>query len=301
MRIYPCGLCHGSDFSPAYEQSDRFGQEIRVVVCRGCGLSQLNPRREEEEEAAFYASDYYRLDELRRRYERPDWTERKAKIAAGILDAVENQRPLEGATLLDVGAGRGFLLREARERGAKVSGVEPSEETAESLRNEGLDVFTGGLQSFVAEAPGRFDVITLSHVVEHVNEPIPFLEAAASMLKPDGLLAAEVPNVDWQLQKGRHPRSAHTAHLYYHTERSLTALFALSGLRVLDVSFGLGTKMVRAVGTPGPTQKLEDLPLDDPEEILAATRAAIQRLRRKWLKLALRSAKRRLRRTLGPR
>jgi len=299
MKIYPCGLCGGSNFEFAYEQLDRFEQDIRVVVCRGCGLSQLNPRRDEQEEADFYASDYYRLDLLRRRYDRPDWSERKAKIAAGILDAVESQRPLAGAALLDIGAGRGFLLRDARSRGAKVSGVEPSEEVSESLRQESFDVFTGNLQRYVSAAPGRFDVITMSHVVEHVNEPIPFLQAAASMLNPDGLLAAEVPNVTWQLQKGRHPRSAHTAHLYYHTERSLTALFEISGLRVMGVSFGLGTKMVRAVGTPGPARKLEQLTLDDPQEILAATEAAVRRLRRKGFKYAYRGAKKRLRRAFS--
>jgi len=299
MKIYPCGLCHGLDFEFAYEQRDRFEQAIRLVVCRGCGLSQLNPRRDEEEEALFYASDYYRLEQLRSRYGRSDWSKRKAKIASGILDAVEAQRPLAGVKLLDIGAGRGFLLRDARERGARVSGVEPSEETAESLRVEGFDIVTGNLQRFVAEAPGSFDVITMSHVVEHVNEPIPFLQAAASMLKPEGLLVAEVPNVSWQLQKGRHPRSAHTAHLYYHTERSLTALFGVSGLRVLGVSFGLGKKMVRAVGTPGRPRKLEDLPVDDPDEILAATEASIRRLRRQWYKFAYRNAKERLRRRSG--
>jgi 2-polyprenyl-3-methyl-5-hydroxy-6-metoxy-1,4-benzoquinol methylase len=294
MKIYPCGLCHGLDFEFAFEQRDRFEQDIRLVVCRGCGLSQLNPRRDVEEEEAFYASDYYRLDLLRDRYDRPDWSERKAKIASGILDAAEAQRPLSEATLLDVGAGRGFLLRDARERGAKVAGVEPSEETAELLREDGFDIFTGNLQRFAAEAPRSFDVITLSHVTEHVNQPIPFLQAAASLLKPGGLLVAEVPNVGQQLEKGRHPRSAQTAHLYYHTERSLAALFEVSGLRVQGISFGLGTKMVRAVGTPGPPRKLEDLPLDDPDEILAATRAAIRRLRRKQFKLAFRNAKKRL-------
>jgi 2-polyprenyl-3-methyl-5-hydroxy-6-metoxy-1,4-benzoquinol methylase len=295
MKIYPCGLCDGLDFKFAFKQRDHFEQAIRLVVCRGCGLSQLNPRRDEEEEAVFYASDYYRLEHLRSRYDRPDWSERKAQIASGILDAAEAQRPLSGATLLDVGAGRGFLLRDARARGAKVSGVEPSEETAETLRGEGFDIFTGNLQRFVTEAPGSFDVITMSHVVEHMNEPILSLQAAASMLKPEGLLVAEVPNVTRQLAKGRHPRSAHTAHLYYHTERSLTALFEVSGLRVLAVSFGLGTKMVRAVGTPGPPRKLEDLLLDDPNEILAATRAAIWRLRRRKFKRAYRDAKKRLR------
>ena len=60
-------------------------------------------------------------------------------------------------------------------RGARVAGVEPDPKAAASLREEGFEVFNGSLQDFAQKAAGEFDVVTISHVVEHINQPIGFL------------------------------------------------------------------------------------------------------------------------------
>ena len=296
MRIFPCGLCHGEEFTEIHSRIDRHRERIHVVVCNGCGLSQLNPRRDEAEEREFYLSGRYRSPRVhQKRRTSKRWIERKNRIAAGLLDAISLHHALEGARLLDVGCGHGYLIRQARERGAEVRGVEPDPEAAERLRGEGFDVAHATFLEFARAAPGPFDIVTLSHVVEHVNEPIPFVRAAAALLAPEGVLGAEVPNVINQIETGRYPESAHSAHLYYHSERSLSALFEVSGLRVQAVSFGLGRKMVRAVGRPGPPRDLGELPLDDP----MAIEAAIVRLRRRRVARTLRAAERLVKRALG--
>lgn len=100
-----------------------------------------------------------------------------------------------GATLLDVGCGNGDFLDFARRAGWQVMGVEPDPQAAETARGRGLDVRPGGIE-VLAGASAAVDVITLSHVIEHVHEPQQMLRACHRLLKPGGFLWLETPNLD---------------------------------------------------------------------------------------------------------
>ncbi len=288
MESYPCGLCFGSDQTHILSQTDKYQQTVSLEVCNRCGLRQLNPRMTDAELERFYASEYYALYSMdEKKFTMPHWVKRKENIAKGILDALEKTRPLKGADLLDVGCGHGFLIKQARERRAVVFGVEPSVKQAGQSRENGFDVFVGDLKQFVEHSHERFDVITLSHVLEHQNWPIDFLMLTSKILKPRGLLCAEVPNTPWQGVYGRHPLSTHSAHLYYFSERTLSATFEVSGLRVLSISYGLDGGTVRAIGTPAVPRELSELELDDPRQVLEETKSAIKRLKREGYRRAL--------------
>lgn len=280
METAPCGLCGQLAREPVLTKRDRYGQTVSLVVCRGCGLRRLDPRLTDAEQARFYASDYYlryAMDEKRAR--RPGWVAKKQRIAREILDAIEVQRPLRGLRLLDVGAGHGFLAEQARARGARVSVAEPSQRQAAELRDRGFETHAMDLAACAASRPLPFDVVTLSHILEHVNRPLEFLRLCRGLVAPAGLLCVEVPNTPWQTRHGDHPLSIHAAHVYYHSERTLRALLARAGWRAVATSFGLGGRSVRVVAEPAPPQALESLELDDPAAVLAETRAALRRLR----------------------
>ena len=279
---YPCLLCGHDEFAHLIDQVDRHRLPVSLSVCRRCGLRQLNPRIDDAGLEQFYSSEYYKLYSMDKRAKSDKWTKRKQGIASGILDAVEKHRPLNGLRLLDIGCGHGFLITAARARGASVFGIEPSVKHAKRLSEKGFEVFTGTLEQFVAEQREPYDLVTSSHVLEHSSNPGQFLKDASSLLAEDGLLCAEVPNADWQTIYGRHPVSVHTAHLCYHTERSLRALFAISGLRVLSTSYGLNGGSVRAVSVPGPLETLDKMALDDPVEVQRATLLAFKRHTAIW-------------------
>jgi len=279
---YPCLLCGHKEFSPLLEWVDRHRLPVSLSVCQRCGLRQLNPRIDDAGLEQFYASDYYKLYSMDKRAKSEKWIKRKQGIASGILDAVEKHRPLNGLRLLDIGCGHGFLITEAKARGASVFGVEPSVKHAKRLSEKGFEVFTGTLEQFVAEQHGQYDIVTSSHVLEHSSNPGQFLKHASGLLAEDGLLCAEVPDADWQTIYGRHPVSIHTAHLCYHTERSLKALFETSGLKVLSTTYGLNGGSVRAVSVPGQPEPLEKMDLDDPLEVQRATLLAFKRHTAAW-------------------
>ena len=103
-------------------------------------------------------------------------------------------KPAQGQRLLDIGCGNGSFLVSAREAGWQVSGVEPDPKAADAARQRGVDVTVGTID-LLADESDCFDAITLSHVIEHVHEPKQLLQAVQRLLKPDGIVYIDTPNI----------------------------------------------------------------------------------------------------------
>lgn len=135
-----------------------------------------------------------------------------AWIVPGQREVLDNQlrylpRVWPGARLLDVGAGNGRFLVKARDIGWEVAGVEPDPEALAAARRGGLDARKGGIECFDDES-ASFDVVTMSHVIEHVHDPRRVLKRAFALLRPGGCLYLDTPNIDSYGHKkfGRHWR-----------------------------------------------------------------------------------------------
>lgn len=96
--------------------------------------------------------------------------------------------------LLDVGCGNGAFLARAREMGWDVAGLEPDGKAVAACHAAGLDVREGDLASTPPSWAGRFDVITMSHAIEHVADPAVDLAQLFQLLKPGGILWLALPN-----------------------------------------------------------------------------------------------------------
>ena len=103
--------------------------------------------------------------------------------------------PAQGQ-LLDLGCGNGSFLVRAREMGWSAIGLEPDPKAAEAARQEGLDVYQGMLADAPANWKEKFDVITMSHVIEHLPAPADALKTIFDFLKPGGVLWLACPNPD---------------------------------------------------------------------------------------------------------
>ena len=99
-----------------------------------------------------------------------------------------------GATVLDVGAGRGGFVAAARRAGYEASGIELSEQGSRVAATRGAPVRWQTLES-TDIAPGSLDAVTMWHVLEHLDDPAGALERAASWLAPAGCLVIAVPNL----------------------------------------------------------------------------------------------------------
>ncbi len=98
------------------------------------------------------------------------------------------------ATLLDIGAGRGRFVAQARAAGWDAGGLEPSLRGVEGARARGIELTRGDIAG-VHVAAGSLDAATLWHVLEHVDDPGAALAQVAGWLRPGGALLVGVPNL----------------------------------------------------------------------------------------------------------
>jgi SAM-dependent methyltransferase len=163
--------------------------------------------------------------------------------------------------LLDVGAGRGRFVAEARAAGWDADGIEPSLRGVEGARTLGVELARAGIEDAAVRARS-LDAVTLWHVLEHLDAPGPALERIAAWLRPGGLLLVGVPNlgsVQAWLGGARWYHLDVPRHRTHFTVDGLHALLRASGLEPVSTThvlwehnpFGLWQSVVsRATRTP---------------------------------------------------
>jgi SAM-dependent methyltransferase len=113
--------------------------------------------------------------------------------------------------------------------GHQVHGIEPNRGYAEySIGEYGLTVTVGFVQDAIFPS-ASFDVVTMWHVLEHMEDPGAVLAQLGSWLKPDGMVVVEVPNVEATCQAPKN--TFHEAHLYNFNVVTLRRLAKKQGLR----------------------------------------------------------------------
>ena len=103
-------------------------------------------------------------------------------------------------------------------------GTDPDPKAVANCLNQGFNALQGGIEQFDGQER-LFDVITLSHVLEHLHDPKGVLQACHRLLKPGGQLWLETPNIDslGHRQYGRNWRGLEPPrHLVLFNPRSLT-------------------------------------------------------------------------------
>jgi SAM-dependent methyltransferase len=160
----------------------------RILRCRFCRLGFRESRPRPEELSRLYSqldSTVYEAEQSGR-----------SKTAQRHLRIVT--RHVARGHLLDVGCASGTFLHTAVEAGWTGVGVEPSETLsakAASLLGGRARVLTTSLEQ--ADLPNdRFDAVTLWDVLEHVTDPVQFLQRCAALLRPGGFLFVNVPDLD---------------------------------------------------------------------------------------------------------
>ena len=133
--------------------------------------------------------------------------------------------------ILDVGSGTGDFLATCKKDGWNVFGVEPNEKAREFSSKKMVDT-TSDL-SFVRE--DQFDVITLWHVLEHVENLLEYIETLKKKLKPNGVLIIAVPNYksfDANYYKEFWAAYDVPRHLWHFSQESIKKLFAKVSMNV---------------------------------------------------------------------
>jgi len=140
------------------------------------------------------------------------------------------------ARLLDVGAGSGILVEEARRLGYEAQGVEPSRWLQQRARERSLPVELGTLPHPALAGP--FDAVTLVDVIEHVSDPIGLLREATRVLAPGGEVVVVTPDLGSWAPRLLGWRWWHfrVAHIGYFDRSTLERALRAAGLAPARVS-----------------------------------------------------------------
>jgi SAM-dependent methyltransferase len=134
-----------------------------------------------------------------------------------------------------VGFGDGLFLQWAAAAGWEAVGLDTDPVAVDLARRRGLQVRAGRVEDLTDERES-FDVVTCSHVIEHVHDPRQLLASIYGLLRPGGLLWLDTPNIGslGHRRFGRHwlgldpPR-----HLVVFSAGALLALLESTGFVVL--------------------------------------------------------------------
>lgn len=234
--VVSCPLC-GSAASLRYSQCQDLeyflDASFDLYRCDACGLVFMHPLPTRTQLPELYPSNYHNFDPPRNpisRFLLHRYYEHQCGIARKHMP--------ENGSLLEIGCASGDILERMQRHGYDdVQGIELSLEACERAWGRGLKVFHGTLDEF--ETDQRFDMVFMSHVIEHVLDPVATVAKIASLLKPGGVLYVETPNVgslDARLWKRNWGLVHYPRHLYLFDRATVRQLLEQGGLVVEDVS-----------------------------------------------------------------
>jgi 2-polyprenyl-3-methyl-5-hydroxy-6-metoxy-1,4-benzoquinol methylase len=187
---------------PKKEQTHKFGNAYR---CRDCLYGAIQPRPSSDDIADFYDLENYYThgrfhfadggarslgDRLRMQLAwRMDFGQ---AMTPGVAHELLGGR---ASFVCDVGCGTGSFAAQMKAYGHTVVGVEPDRRAAEKARQQGVKWFQGTAESLPEEVVStRFDLLIISHVLEHCIDPDRAFHNVSCLVRPGGLLICEVPN-----------------------------------------------------------------------------------------------------------
>lgn len=179
----------------------------------------------------YYQSENYisHTDGKRNLFERLYQSVKKIALRKKV-DLLFKQNNTVG-TLLDFGCGTGDFLVEAKKRGWRTTGFEPSEKASQLASKKGI-----AMVSELSELPDHsFDVITLWHVLEHVSNLEEQIVALDRLLKPSGKLIIAVPNYksyDAMYYKEHWAAFDVPRHLWHFSQKSVALIFSTFNFQV---------------------------------------------------------------------
>ena len=230
-------------------------RELRFGRCEGCGLIY----KQEQVPGlggAGYEEEYFRFNRagyLKR------WAHRVRKCARQLLVCLEYAP--HAKTMLDVGCSAGYVLEAGKTLGLEPTGLDLSKFAVGLCRERGYRAEIGSL-SAMPFPDGSFDVITLKHTLEHVEDPMGALREIKRVLKDGGVAFVIVPDAKYYKiplmpRRGRsfRPDRRGWQHHVYFDEQTLALAATRAGLAPLKAGKAIFRRRL-AVGARAPFEVL---------------------------------------------
>jgi 2-polyprenyl-3-methyl-5-hydroxy-6-metoxy-1,4-benzoquinol methylase len=190
-----CPLCNSANIAGFLKVKDHLltHEEFSIWKCANCGLLFTQDIPQAAEIGKYYKSqDYVSHSDTRKGLMNKTYHVAR-NIMLGKKFRMVNHMA-KGKTLLDIGSGTGYFPAYMKAKGYKVTGVEVDQDAREFAKKEfGLTVYSP--EDFLENSiEGKFDVISLWHVLEHLDNFDLYIERMLEHLLPGGCLVIALPN-----------------------------------------------------------------------------------------------------------
>jgi SAM-dependent methyltransferase len=236
---FACRICQGDTFCVIDLGNHPFANALLAAptaqitryplalhVCRECGTAQLSYCADDHE----LYSDYIYI------------TPRSVSLSehyGQIVEFLAREGYLSSqAHVAEIGSNIGRFLEYLAPHVASVLGIDPAVNIAEMANAAGIrtvnEFFNAETGRMICEQEGRKDLIVARHCFAHNEKPWLMLEGVVELLQPDGVLVIENAYFLDTVNRGEFDQIYHE-HMYYHSLRSISAIVARYGLRLVDV------------------------------------------------------------------
>jgi len=211
-----------------------------VIECATCGFKHVIPIPSPEELDSIYRKDYYtkeKPDYLKKATEDLDWWN---EDYSQRYDTFEKHLSADQRKVLDIGSGPGYFLLHGKRRGWDTLGVEPSKQASEHSQSLGLEIIEEFLTENLKNRLGKFNVVHMHNVLEHLPDPRDMIRICGQMLDPGGIICIISPNDYNPFQKALVTACDYKPwwvgpphHINFFDFKSLNRLLERSGFNVL--------------------------------------------------------------------
>ncbi len=225
-----CPICGGERWKRLWIKKSRFViNPARIVRCRDCSFVFSLDILSDEGFRLFYElkyaasnySSYHRFSELKSK----QFDDRFALIHRFIETS--------GSRVLDIGCGEGVSMVAAKRNGFEPTGIEISPNAVERARGKGVgEVYCCNINSILDLGLGKFDLVTMFDVFDHIQSPAATLRWLGSSVVNKGLVYAEVCDINsaYRFLMGRaYSHLVPFEHLSFFSRDTLNKVFAWNG------------------------------------------------------------------------
>ncbi|MCM8781905.1 MAG: class I SAM-dependent methyltransferase [Candidatus Omnitrophica bacterium] len=239
LPVKSCPLCGSKKNEIKFIVSDAFiNLTGEIVKCKECSFVYSGSQLSNEAYQIYYNHKYkysnYSFYSV--------FSEIRKNHYIRVLNRINSKIDFNEKRLLDLGCGNGILLEIAKSLGFEVVGVDLSEEAIKMCKSDIDKIYCCDLNHIDTLNLGKFDVITLFDVLDHVKNPNRIVELVYAHLKIGGLCYIEVNNINSfyaKLMRHHNPHLQPYEHQSYFSVKTLKKLLEEKGFSDVIVWSGV--------------------------------------------------------------
>jgi len=190
-----CPLCNSESIQKQIEAQDFSisGELFEIDFCKECGFHFTQDHPDEADIGPYYQSEDYisHSDTSKGLINTIYHWVRKIMLKRKYL-LIKRENP--DKNLLDIGCGTGYFLNYMQKKNYQVYGVEKEKDAREFAINN-FDIPVTSPDNFLKQTQNeQYDIITLWHVLEHIQNFNEYLKSTYNKLNKDGILIIALPN-----------------------------------------------------------------------------------------------------------